>query len=469
MPAGLIDRRRAGLVGAAALGGAIGLITVRSPLLAAALLFAVVLSVVIVTRPDLLLLVMVAAFPWEHKLNFPSETLSLIKGIGAVVMLSYLAQLGGNRRTLIRLSPMLGVVALLGLWIGLSLLVAPITSVSISKLLRYVLFFLFFFLVVQLVQDRAGIRRALRWFTLSVAASGVYALWLFLVVHTDYRASGPVEDPNDFAYLLGCTLPLAAYLIAHDRRLRALWIGCFVLIAATMLATFSRGALVGIGALLAWAVLTRRVPLWVLAAGVTTAVLVAALAFTVWRPLLDTAFEQKAHIAQNNTASREALWTAALKLTAREPLTGVGPGRYPEEALPLLQNNQIFLAAPVTHNSYLEILSEDGIPALLLFIAYLAGAWTLLRRVQRRAARHDDTDERRLATALQASFVIAIVSATFLSEQLTSPFWLLGGLAVVLARPAAAFVPGPAAAEEPTHRPGRDARARRPRIRLSGA
>jgi putative inorganic carbon (HCO3(-)) transporter len=451
MPTGLTQRRPAGLLGAGALGGAIGLITVKSPLLAAGVLFAAVLFVVVVTRPDLLLLVMVAAFPWEHKLNFPSEQLSLLKGIGAVVMLSYLARLWGNRSKPIRLSPMLGVVALLGLWIGLSLLVAPITSVSISKLLRYVLFFIFFFLVVQLVEDRAGIRRALRWFTLSVAASGVYALWLFLVVHTDYRASGPVEDPNDFAYLLGCTLPLVGYLIA-----------------ATMLATFSRGALVGIGVLIAWGVITRRVPLWVLGAGVTAAILVAALAFTVWRPLLDTAFEQKARIAQNNTDSRKSLWVAALKLTEREPLTGVGPGRFPEEALPLLQNNQIFLAAPVTHNSYLEILSEDGIPALLLFVVYLAGSWTLLRRVQRRAMRHEDTDEQRLATALQAAFIIAIVSATFLSEQLTSPFWLLGGLTVVLAQPVMARIPTPAAVDQPAQR-HLAPRALRPRTRLSGA
>lgn len=468
MPTGLIQRRPAGLLGAGALGGAIGLITVKSPLLAAGVLFAAVLFVVIVTRPDLLLLVMVAAFPWEHKLNFPSEQLSLLKGIGAVVMLSYLARLWGNRSKPIRLSPMLGVVALLGLWIGLSLLVAPITSVSISKLLRYVLFFIFFFLVVQLVEDRAGIRRALRWFTLSVAASGVYALWLFLVVHTDYRASGPVEDPNDFAYLLGCTLPLVGYLIAAERRLRPLWIGCFILIAATMLATFSRGALVGIGVLIAWGVITRRVPLWVLGAGVTAAILVAALAFTVWRPLLDTAFEQKARIAQNNTDSRKSLWVAALKLTEREPLTGVGPGRFPEEALPLLQNNQIFLAAPVTHNSYLEILSEDGIPALLLFVVYLAGSWTLLRRVQRRAARHEDTDEQRLATALQAAFIIAIVSATFLSEQLTSPFWLLGGLTVVLAQPVMARIPRSADSDQPASR-RLAPRALRLRARLSGA
>jgi O-antigen ligase len=212
-----------------------------------------------------------------------------------------------------------------------------------------------------------------------------------------------------------------------------------VLIIAAMLATFSRGALVGIGALLVWGILTRRVPVWALASGIAIALVVTALAFTLWKPLLNDALRQKTHIAQQNTESREALWAAALKLAERHPLTGVGPGQFPKEALPLLRNDPINLARvniskSVTHNSYLEILSENGIPALLLFIAYLATAWGLLRRVQSDAILRRDVDERRLATALQASFVIAIVSGTFLSEELTAPFWMLGGLAVVLAR-----------------------------------
>ena len=88
----------------------------------------------------------------------------------------------------------------------------------------------------------------------------------------------------------------------------------------------------------------------------------------------------------------------------------------------------------MTHNTYLEILAENGIPALALFLAFLTGTWMLLRRVQRRAAWRRDLEGRRLATALQASLVIAVVSAIFVSEELAAPIWLFGGLVVVLAR-----------------------------------
>ena len=191
--------------------------------------------------------------------------------------------------------------------------------------------------------------------------------------------------------------------------------------------------------------------------GVVSATVVVILAFTLWKPLINTALHQKAHVAHSNTESREVFWGVAVKLAERRPLTGVGPGRFPTEAAPLLSNNAAAgaLEHPVTHNSYLEILSEEGIPALLLFIAYLVTTWLLLRRVQARAMLERDQDLKRLATALQAALVIGIVAATFLSEELTSPLWLLGGLAVVLARSGAAEAPAPGPGEEPARGLGR--------------
>ena len=100
-------------------------------------------------------------------------------------------------------------------------------------------------------------------------------------------------------------------------------------------------------------------------AGRVVALLLTLVAFVLWKPLLDSALHQKEHIAQSNTQSREALWAAAITLTERRPVTGVGPEMFPREALPLLRNDPINLARvsvtrSVTHNSYLEILSENG-------------------------------------------------------------------------------------------------------------
>jgi putative inorganic carbon (HCO3(-)) transporter len=428
-------RREPGvIVGAAVLGVGMGLIAARMPLAGVGVIVAALVVAVVATRADLVLMMMIAALPWENKLHYPSATLSTVKGIGALVVFAYLLRILGNRRARIELPPLVGVVTALFLWVGLSFVTARNPAESTQTLFRWLLFVAFFFLIIQLVDGPLEVRRALRWFTTSVSAASLYALTLFLGHNKVFRAAGPLEDPNDFAYLLACTLPIAAYLASADQRRRVIWIVCFVLIAAAMLATFSRGALVGVGALLVWGIITRRIPLWVVGCGLASALVVVALAFTLWKPLIDVALHQKRHIAQANTESREAFWSAAVKLAERRPLTGVGPGRFPTEAPPLIRNNSSALTHPITHNTYLEILSEEGFPGLFLFVTYLLGVWLLLHRIQRRAERNLDRDEQRLATALQSALVIAVISGTFLSEELAAPFWLLGGIVVVLAR-----------------------------------
>ena len=431
-----IPRQRLLWVALAGLTGAVVAAAVAvSPLIAFALPIILIGAVVVVTRPDLMLLVMVAALPWENKLHYPSATLSAVKGIGAIVFLAYLIKVTRNRHERIYLPPLLGVVVALFLWIGLSMLVSVDPTYSVSKMLRYTLFFSFFFLVIQLVEGRAGVERVLRVFTLSVTLAAIYGTYRFVTGHGS-RAAGPLEDPNDFAYLLACTLPLCAYLIAAaPGKRKVFWGVSFALICGAILATFSRGALVGIAVLLTWGVVTRRIPVWAIVTGLTAAAVVVAFAFTLWKPLIDQSLQEKQHIAAANTTSRKAYWTVAVKLTERRPLTGVGPDRFPVEAPPLIENNPIFIAKPVTHNSYLEIMSEDGVPALLLFFLYLVLSWRTFRRVERKAIDSGDLERRRLATAFQASMIVAIVSATFLSEQLTAPLWLLPALGLVLARP----------------------------------
>jgi putative inorganic carbon (hco3(-)) transporter len=424
---------------AALAGLGLGLLVGIAPIAGVALLVLATGTAIILTRPDLVLLGMIAALPWENMLHYPSASLSTVKGIGAAVLLAFLIQICSDRRKIIHLPALVGIVTGLGIWIGVCLIFSTNPSVGVQKLARWALFLTFLFLIVQMVDGRHEIERVLRCFALSVGAAAVYTLWLFVGGHAGYRAAGPLEDPNDLAYLMACTLPIAAYLFKIDRSRRLLWGLCFALSTGAMLATFSRGALVGLAVLLLWGIVTRRIPFRAILIGLLTGVVLVALAFTVWKPFFNDALAQKEHVAQSNVESREARWSAALQLAERSPLVGVGTGLYPIKAQPILRDDRGSLPAvtvPVTvaHNTYLEILAENGIPGLTLFVAYLLVVWGMLRQAQRWTEAAGDERGLWLATALQASFVIAIVAATFLSEELTPPFWLLGGLAAVLAR-----------------------------------
>ena len=157
------------------------------------------------------------------------------------------------------------------------------------------------------------------------------------------------------------------------------------------------------------------------------------LAFTLWRPLIDERLAAKSVVAQANVDSREAYWSAAARMAADHPILGVGPGRFGIESKNYILNDPINIERPVVHNSYLEVLAEGGVPTLIAFIALIFGSWRLLARARVRFQVSETTsDGLRIVAATQASLVVAIVSANFLSVQITIPLWLLAGIAAVL-------------------------------------
>jgi O-antigen ligase len=416
---------------AGAVAAALGWAVAMKPLLAGAACVAAVVALLVVLRPRTLLLLLVAALPWEGALAYPSDTLSVVKILGALLLVAWLWQVAAGTQRVIITGSLLP-VGLFACSIGISLALSPDASEGLVKTLRYALYIVFFFLVTQMTDDREQVRRILRVFVLSAAAAAAWALYLFLIAGSEPRAAGPITDPNDFGYLQACVLPLSAYLIATERRRRLLWGLCFALMAGAILASLSRGALVGLGGLLIWALLTRRVPLGGLLLAVGTVATVGALALVIWSPLINDRLQSHNQIAQQNVTSRLAFWSAAVRMWEDRPVVGVGIDRFGIEATDYVRNSQIVLDRPQAHDSYLQILSEQGALGLLTFLGFLGSTWMLLLRADRLARARDDTDGRRLSAAMQATFVVAVVSATFISAELTMPFWIIGGLAAAV-------------------------------------
>lgn len=403
----------------------------RSPFLALAAVAAVVLLLFVFVLAEAVLLVLLGALPWEGLLHYPSETVSAVKLLGLLLLGAWafrVLQPGGRLRMPSTALPVIG----LGFVVGVSLIVSPDPSAGMAKVLRYALFIGFFILTVQLVTSRASMKRALRVLTLSTTAAALWALVAFLGGELE-RAGGPITDPNDFAFLIAAVLPLTAYLWIEEPGRRVVWSVCFALQAGATLATLSRGALVGLAALAVWAIATRRVPIFGVLAGIATTIVLVLIALLFWSPLINERLESKERIQGQNASSRLAFWDAAVRMWYDRPVAGVGPGRFNDEAPNYVRNSGLPLKNPVTHNSYLEILAENGIFALAFFLAYIWGSWRSLRRSWRTALLDGDDEGVRLSTALQAAFVVAVVGAFFLSQQLALPLWLIGALAAALA------------------------------------
>lgn len=426
----LLDGRGVILL-AGALSAVLAYAAALSPLVALAGLGGVVLLLLVLLWAEAVLLLLVAVLPWEDLLQYPTETISAVKVLGLLLAGAWALRALGQR-TELRLPSTLAPVLVFGMLVGASLVLSPDPVGGVQKLLRYALFIVFFFLVVQLCDSRRSVRRLLRVLTLSASGAAIWALVAFLGGQLE-RAAGPIGDPNDFAFLIATVLPVAGLLFVEEPRRRALWAACLALMVAATLATLSRGALVGLAALLVWAIASRRVPVVGVVAALLTlgAVVLAAVAF--WSPLIEEKVEQKGRVADENAASRLGFWDAAARMAYDHPVMGVGPARFGEESDDYLLDSRSELDDPAVHNSYLEIAAENGIPALLAFLAYLGGSWVLLGRARRESEAAGDADGARLATALQAAFVVAVASAMFLSQQLALPLWLIGALAVAIA------------------------------------
>jgi putative inorganic carbon (hco3(-)) transporter len=417
-----------------------GFLAATHPLLALAGFFAIIFLTWVIGRPELVLLAMIAALPWEAMLDYPTATLSTVKLFGMALVGAY-ALRAVSQGTKIRTSPVIGIGIVFAFVVGLSLIASPDPSAGLEKAFRYAFFVLFLFLVAQLVNDRDTGKRLLQVYVASAALASLSGLIAFLS-GAEARASGPIDDPNDFGYLMATAVPFAVYLYREDRRLRPLWgIGLILLLAATA-ATLSRGAAVGLGALLLWALFTGRIGAKAVVGAVAGIFVAGVVAVALWQPLISDRLGEKERIADKNVASREAFWSAATQMWMSSPVLGIGPDRFGVEAPEYVRSNPIALQDPVVHNAYLEILAENGIFALALFLAMMGAAWSVLSRAEREARRRGDEESARFAVAVKGSLLVAAVSAIFLSEQVTVPIWLACALAASGALPR----PQPAAA-----------------------
>jgi O-antigen ligase len=414
---------------------AVALPTALAPVYAIAATGLLLVLGAVVFNAGALLALMVAAFPWDDMLGFPTETVSIIKILGALLMIGYFLR-ALSRDEDVRLPSTLPALVAFVMLVLLSLMLSGDVESGLSKTLRYLLFGAFTFLFVQLVRSRAELVTILRVLVTSSTVAALYGIVNFVTGHVE-RVSGPIGEANDFAYVLASVLPFGVYLTLRDRRLRVLWALCSAVIVLALFGTLSRGALVGVAAVVLWAVATRRTRVGGVLAGTVVVAGTLLLAFTLWRPLIDERLAAKSVVAQANVDSRQAYWSAAARMAADHPILGVGPGRFGIEASKYVLNDPINIERPVVHNSYLEVLAEGGVPTLIAFIALIFGSWRLLARARVRFRERDDRDGLRIVAATQASLVVAIVSANFLSVQITIPLWLLAGIAAVLAYQAA--------------------------------
>jgi O-antigen ligase len=259
-----------------------------------------------------------------------------------------------------------------------------------------------------------------------------------------------MSDPNDYAAQLILILPCLLLVVVSTSQFmvgRIVAAGVFLYGLYLILLTGSRGGLIAIVIAILFCLWRLRPSQKILAASIVI-LLVCTTPFVVPQRILtrfSTIF-QSANFAEKDpdlaaAASGEArryLLKQSILATLSHPIFGVGAGQFQNYEGRKAREAGLRGSWHETHNSFTQVSSEIGIPALLFFLAAIIATYRMLDSVYRTARRMRPTKETQQITATAFCLLISLIgfctASFFLS--LAYRFYLpaLTGLAIALYR-----------------------------------
>lgn len=217
-------------------------------------------------------------------------------------------------------------------------------------------------------------------------------------------------DPNDLALTIVISIPLCLALLFLSKSWlrKAAWGLAIVVMLYAVFMTGSRGGFVSLlvtAGVFLWefAIEERRRYLLVLAVLVGAILSIVSGGLLIGR--LKGTFNQQegTAAAYDSVRERQQLFWRSVEVSKAHPIFGVGPGNFKQ-----LSGNW-----HVTHNSFTEMSSEGGIPALILQVLILWHGFKNLRGSKRLARGRTGTNV--LARALHVSLAGYVFGSLFLS------------------------------------------------------
>jgi O-antigen ligase len=248
--------------------------------------------------------------------------------------------------------------------------------------------------------------------------------------------TGGLFDPNQLAAALVPALVLAGAMMGVYRR-REQRIGlalAIVVMALGLASTESRGGIIGtlvavVAALLLFKGRRRQLLLGVVA---------VAMTLGVWFTVNPAAFTRITNY-DGGGSGRTELWRLAWAMTKQQPITGVGYGGFQSQApryersVGPLQYLAVTVEQPkVVHNTYLEVLTEDGIIGLALLLGVIVASLRAGYIAAELFDRRGSPAFAALARAVVVGAIGLLAACFFLSSTTDYVLWLMLALGPAL-------------------------------------
>jgi len=225
---------------------------------------------------------------------------------------------------------------------------------------------------------------------ISLASLSLLALWgiqqyLLGNIRLENFGGPQISGSNQIASAFVWAVPIAYYKFIHDTgRKKAISAICLSVLLAAIVCTQSRQAFLAVVFYVVALFLTSRKKMLF----VSLVVLIGLLAL----PLIPTGYWQRMQTIgeyqeEASAAGRLDTWSTALRIFSDYPMFGVGSDNFTLIAPRYARPGQIIR---VTHNTYFQILTEEGLVGLTFFILLVISAMLGLYRCYRKYRSEDD-------------------------------------------------------------------------------
>lgn len=211
-------------------------------------------------------------------------------------------------------------------------------------------------------------------------------------------------DSNGVAATFILFMPVALAFAFAARNRKQFWLGLFItaLMTSLIVCTKSRSGLIGLSiALIMFGCYSRNM---IPTIKITAFLVLIALPFATQQYLdrMNSMTEEGGF--KQSASDRIAMWEAGLLVFAHNPLTGTGFLTFPEAKMNFVDHfadlddafrDELFRAEnkKVTHNTYIQLLSDTGLVGATPFILFIAGGIALGLKARRLLRKHSEYRE----------------------------------------------------------------------------
>lgn len=336
-----------------------------------------------------------------------------------------------------------GLGAALILFLAVLLVSCIFSFAVVSGLVVWAMYFVFvsfYFAIINTITTRAQLYGLLRVFVISGALVALYGVMQYAFGWTTtnawideemfeeetMRVFSTLANPNVLGEYLLLVLPVSAAFFLKDKT-KSLSKWTYLLISAVifvcLILTQSRGCWLGFMLSVAIFVTFYEGRLWTL-----IPLVLCILPFVIPQTVVDRLLSI-GDMEDSSTSYRVFIWMGTFGMLRHYIFGGIGMGEAAfNEVYPFFSYNAI--VAPHSHNTYLQLLVEGGIPALAMFIAVIVIYLQNTRRIfkQRNKKTFNSTMTLALGAGVCGFLLQSLFDYTFYNYRVMAVFFMVLGI-----------------------------------------